>query len=62
MIGSSVAVFGLGAVGLACIEAAERAGASTIMAVDIDERKFDMAKKWGATECINPKAYDKPVQ
>ncbi|KIZ06980.1 S-(hydroxymethyl)glutathionedehydrogenase / alcohol dehydrogenase [Monoraphidium neglectum] len=60
--GTSVAVFGLGAVGLAVIEAAARAGASRIIAVDINADKFPAAKEWGATECINPKDHDKPIQ
>lgn len=60
--GSSVAVFGLGAVGLAVIEAAARAGATTIIAVDINASKFEAAKAWGATECLNPRDYDKPIQ
>ncbi|KAI7836929.1 hypothetical protein COHA_009261 [Chlorella ohadii] len=60
--GTSVAVFGLGAVGLAVIEAAKRAGASRIFAVDINPDKFEAAKKWGATDCVNPKDYDKPIQ
>jgi len=60
--GASVAVFGLGAVGLAVIEAAKKAGASTIFAVDINPEKFKVAKEWGATECFNPKDYDKPIQ
>lgn len=60
--GTTVAVFGLGAVGLAVIEAAKRAGASRIFAVDINASKFDAAKEWGATDCINPRDYDKPIQ
>lgn len=60
--GSSVAVFGLGAVGLAVIEAAKRAGASRIIAVDINTSKFAAATEWGATECINPRDFDKPIQ
>eukprot|EP00882_Tetradesmus_deserticola_P003174 GHRQ01003365.1.p1 GENE.GHRQ01003365.1~~GHRQ01003365.1.p1 ORF type:complete len:383 (+),score=180.83 GHRQ01003365.1:394-1542(+) len=60
--GSSVAVFGLGAVGLAVIEAAKRAGASRIIAVDINASKFPMATDWGATECINPRDHDQPIQ
>uniref|UniRef100_A0A7S1CTM3 S-(hydroxymethyl)glutathione dehydrogenase n=1 Tax=Picochlorum oklahomense TaxID=249345 RepID=A0A7S1CTM3_9CHLO len=60
--GTSVAVFGLGAVGLAVIEAAKRAGASTIFAIDINSEKFEAARKWGATECFNPKEYEKPIQ
>lgn len=60
--GTSVAVFGLGAVGLAVIEAAKRAGASRIFAVDINPDKFEAAKRWGATDCVNPKDHDRPVQ
>jgi len=60
--GTSVAVFGLGAVGLAVIEAAKRAGAAQIFGVDINPEKFAAAKQWGATECVNPKDYDKPIQ
>ncbi|GLI64603.1 hypothetical protein VaNZ11_007910 [Volvox africanus] len=60
--GSSVAVFGLGAVGLAVIEAAKRVGASRIIAVDINPAKFQAAKEFGATECINPKDYERPIQ
>ncbi|KXZ53336.1 hypothetical protein GPECTOR_7g1230 [Gonium pectorale] len=60
--GTSVAVFGLGAVGLAVIEAAKRAGASRIIGVDINPTKFAAAKEFGATECVNPKDHDKPIQ
>jgi S-(hydroxymethyl)glutathione dehydrogenase/alcohol dehydrogenase len=55
-IHSSVAVFGLGAVGLAVIQGAQMSGASTIIAVDVNPSKFDMAKKLGATHCVDPKA------
>ncbi|PSC68961.1 Alcohol dehydrogenase class-3 [Micractinium conductrix] len=60
--GTSVAVFGLGAVGLAVIEAAKRAGATRIFAVDINPEKFVAALEWGATDCVNPKDHDKPIQ
>lgn len=60
--GTSVAVFGLGAVGLAVIEAAKKAGASAIFAIDINPEKFEVAKKWGATRCFNPKDFEKPIQ
>jgi S-(hydroxymethyl)glutathione dehydrogenase/alcohol dehydrogenase len=60
--GSSVAVFGLGAVGLAVIEAAKRAGAARIIAVDVNPAKFDAAREWGATDVVNPRDYDEPVQ
>ena len=59
--GTSVAVFGLGAVGLAVIEAAKAAGAAQIMAIDTNPAKFEQAKKWGATECFNPKDTEKPL-
>mmetsp|Transcript_35084 Transcript_35084/g.84973 ORF Transcript_35084/g.84973 Transcript_35084/m.84973 type:complete len:302 (-) Transcript_35084:58-963(-) len=61
---SSVAVFGLGAVGLAVIQGAKMAGASKIIAVDINPDKFEMAKKLGATDCVDssPAKIDKPVQ
>uniref|UniRef100_A0A7S0R9Y7 S-(hydroxymethyl)glutathione dehydrogenase n=1 Tax=Chlamydomonas leiostraca TaxID=1034604 RepID=A0A7S0R9Y7_9CHLO len=60
--GTTVAVFGLGAVGLAVIEAAKKAGAARIFAVDINPAKFATAKEFGATDCLNPKDYDKPIQ
>mmetsp|Transcript_18648 Transcript_18648/g.52425 ORF Transcript_18648/g.52425 Transcript_18648/m.52425 type:complete len:325 (-) Transcript_18648:261-1235(-) len=60
--GSTVAVFGLGAVGLAVIERAKKAGASRIFAIDINPTKFPIALDWGATECLNPKDFDKPIQ
>lgn len=53
---ATVAVFGLGAVGLAVIQAAKDRGASRIFAIDIDESKFPMATKLGATQCINSRA------
>jgi threonine dehydrogenase-like Zn-dependent dehydrogenase len=40
----------------------QRAGASRIIAVDINTAKFDTAKEWGATECVNTRDYDKPIQ
>lgn len=38
------------------------AGAKRIIAVDVNADKFEMAKKLGATDCVNPKALDQPVQ
>lgn len=52
--GSTVAVFGLGAVGLAIIQGAKMRKASRIFAVDINPSKFDIASELGATDCINP--------
>jgi len=60
--GSSVAVFGLGAVGLSVIQGAQMRGASRIFAIDMNPKKFDIAKKLGATDCVNPKDHDKPIQ
>jgi len=60
--GSTVGVWGLGAVGLAVIMGAKTAGASRIIGIDMNERKFEAAKQFGATECINPKDHDKPIQ
>ena len=60
--GSTAAVFGLGAVGLAVIEGLVKAGAKRIIAIDINPKKFEIAKRWGATECINPKDYEDSIQ
>jgi len=51
--GSSVAVFGLGALGLAVIQAAKASGARYIVGVDINDGKFPLAQQLGATECVN---------
>ncbi|CAE8720773.1 unnamed protein product [Polarella glacialis] len=60
--GSSVAVFGVGTVGLSVIEGAVKAKAKRIIAVDVDPNKFSLAIEFGATECVNPKDHDKPIQ
>jgi len=61
--GDSVAIFGLGGIGLSAIIGATMAKAGRIIAIDINESKFELAKKLGATDCINPKDYgDKPIQ
>ncbi len=60
--GSTVAVFGLGGVGLSVIQGAVLAKASRILAVDINPEKFEMARLLGATDCVNPKDYDRPIQ
>ncbi|CAE8587091.1 unnamed protein product [Polarella glacialis] len=59
---SSVAVFGLGAVGLAVIQGAKAVGATHIVGVDVNPKKYEIAKQLGATECVNPKDFDKPIQ
>ncbi|MDN5937654.1 MAG: S-(hydroxymethyl)glutathione dehydrogenase/class III alcohol dehydrogenase [Salinisphaera sp.] len=60
--GDSVAVFGLGAIGLSVIQGAAMAKAGRVIAVDINEDKFDFARQLGATDCVNPKDYDAPIQ
>ncbi|MDE0195595.1 MAG: S-(hydroxymethyl)mycothiol dehydrogenase [bacterium] len=59
--GDSVAVFGCGGVGDAAIEGARLAGASTIIAVDIDDRKLEWARQFGATHTVNSRETD-PVE
>mmetsp|Transcript_13873 Transcript_13873/g.18186 ORF Transcript_13873/g.18186 Transcript_13873/m.18186 type:complete len:383 (+) Transcript_13873:127-1275(+) len=61
-VNSTVAVFGLGAVGLAVIQGAKSAGASRIIAVDINPKKFVKAKELGATDCVDSSKLDKPIQ
>lgn len=60
--GSSVAIFGLGGVGLSAILGAVKAKAARIIGIDVNPEKFEMAKQLGATECINPLDYDRPIQ
>ncbi|MEQ3657880.1 MAG: S-(hydroxymethyl)glutathione dehydrogenase/class III alcohol dehydrogenase [Glaciecola sp.] len=60
--GDTVAIFGLGGIGLSAIIGAVMAKASRIFVIDINESKFELAKKLGATDCINPKLVDKPIQ
>ncbi|KAM9330485.1 alcohol dehydrogenase 1-like [Gastrophryne carolinensis] len=60
--GTSCAVFGLGAVGLSVIIGCKVSGASRIIAIDTNSSKFDKAKYFGATDCINSKDYNKPIQ
>lgn len=52
--GSTVGVFGLGAVGLAVVQAAKMAGARKIFAIDRNEKKFSIAESLGATDFVNP--------
>lgn len=60
--GASVAIFGLGGIGLAAIIGATIAKAGRIIAIDINPAKFEIARQLGATDFINPKNYDKPIQ
>ncbi|WP_227519686.1 S-(hydroxymethyl)glutathione dehydrogenase/class III alcohol dehydrogenase [Marinobacter sp. ANT_B65] len=60
--GATVAIFGIGGIGLSAVIGATMAKASRIIAIDINESKFELARKLGATDCINPNDYDKPIQ
>jgi len=60
--GDTVAIFGLGGIGLSAIIGARMAGAGRIIGIDINESKFDLAKQLGATDVVNPKNFDKPIQ
>jgi S-(hydroxymethyl)glutathione dehydrogenase/alcohol dehydrogenase len=60
--GDSVAVFGLGGIGLAVVQGAKLAQAGRIIAIDTNPSKFDLARTFGATDCVNPKDHDKPIQ
>ena len=60
--GSSVAVFGLGGIGMSVIQGAVMAKAGRILAIDTNPEKFVMAKQLGATDFVNPRDYDRPIQ
>jgi S-(hydroxymethyl)glutathione dehydrogenase/alcohol dehydrogenase len=60
--GDTVAVFGLGGIGLAVIIGAVKAKARRIIAIDINPVKFGIARQLGATDVVNPKDYVKPIQ
>ncbi|MED6295251.1 hypothetical protein CHARACLAT_029715, partial [Characodon lateralis] len=59
--GSTCAVFGLGAVGLAAVMGCRAAGAKRIIAIDINPDKAEKAKVLGATDFVNPKDHSKPI-
>ncbi|ART64001.1 S-(hydroxymethyl)glutathione dehydrogenase/class III alcohol dehydrogenase [Kushneria marisflavi] len=60
--GDTVAIFGLGGIGLAAIQGAVQAKASRIIAIDTNPNKFELARSMGATDCVNPKDHDRPIQ
>lgn len=60
--GETVAVFGLGGVGLSAIQGAAMAQAGRIIAVDINPDKFELARQMGATDTVNPKDHSAPIQ
>lgn len=60
--GDTVAVFGLGGIGLAVIQGAVQAKAGRIIGVDINPAKFELAQQMGATDVVNPTDHDAPIQ
>jgi S-(hydroxymethyl)glutathione dehydrogenase/alcohol dehydrogenase len=60
--GSIVAVFGLGGTGMSVVQGAVMAKASRIIAIDLNPAKWILAKALGATDYVNPKDYDNPIQ
>jgi S-(hydroxymethyl)glutathione dehydrogenase/alcohol dehydrogenase len=60
--GDTVAVFGLGGIGLAVIQGAVQAGASRIIGIDVNPAKFTLAREMGATDTLDPRDFDKPIQ
>lgn len=60
--GDTVAVFGLGGIGLSVIQGARLVGAKTIIAIDLNPDKFALAQKFGATHCLNPKEHDTAIE
>lgn len=56
--GATIAVFGIGGIGLSVIQGAKMAKASKIIAVDINNDKEEIARKFGATDFVNPKEID----
>ncbi|HLT89604.1 MAG TPA: S-(hydroxymethyl)glutathione dehydrogenase/class III alcohol dehydrogenase [Woeseiaceae bacterium] len=60
--GATVAVFGLGGVGLSVVQGATMAKAGRIIAIDINPDKFELARQMGATDTVNPNDYDRPIQ
>ena len=60
--GSTVGIFGLGGIGLSVIQGAVMAKAARIIGIDTNPAKFDMARRLGATDLVNPKDSDRPIQ
>jgi S-(hydroxymethyl)glutathione dehydrogenase/alcohol dehydrogenase len=60
--GSSIAVFGLGAIGLAVVQGAVLAEAARIIAIDVNAARWTLARQLGATDYLNPKSHDEPIE
>ena len=59
--GSTIAVFGLGGIGLSVVQGGVIAKAGRIIVIDINPDKFPMAMLLGATDCVNSKDFDAPI-
>jgi len=59
--GSTIAVFGLGGIGLSVVQGGVIANAGRIIAIDTNTDKFEMAMLLGATDCVNPKDFDASI-
>ena len=59
--GATIAIFGLGGIGLSVIQGAVMAKAGRIIAVDTNPSKFEMAQMLGATDCVNPKEHSADI-
>jgi S-(hydroxymethyl)glutathione dehydrogenase/alcohol dehydrogenase len=60
--GSTVAIFGLGGIGLSVIQGAVMAKAARIICIDINTAKSEMAMQLGATDFVNPTEHGQPIQ
>lgn len=60
--GSNVAIWGLGAVGLAVAMGCKERGAKRIIGIDTNSDKFVVGESFGCNEFVNPKDHDKPIQ
>ena len=60
--GATVAIFGLGGIGLSAVIGSVMAKAGRIIAIDTNPDKFSIARQLGATDCLSPSDYDRPLQ
>ena len=60
--GATIAVFGLGGIGLSVVQGAVMAKAERIIGIDTNPAKFELARQFGATDCVNPKDNSEPIQ
>lgn len=60
--GNSVAIFGLSGIGLSATIGAQMDAAGRIIGIDLNTSQFELSRKLGATDLINPRDYDRPIQ